>query len=45
MLALIRDGGLMAWGAPEAVLSGDSVTTLYEVGKGRFMIRLGGVRG
>lgn len=42
-VALIRDGGLMAWGAPEAVLSGDSVTTLYEFDKARFNRDLGGI--
>lgn len=42
-VALIRDGGLMAWGPPETVLSGESVTTLYEFDKAEFNRHLGGI--
>ncbi len=42
-VALIRDGGLMAWGAPETVLSSESVTTLYDFDKAEFNRHLGGI--
>lgn len=42
-VALIRDGGLMAWGLPETVLSGQAVTALYEFDKAEFNRHLGGI--
>jgi len=42
-VALIRDGGIMAWGPPETVLGGQAVTTLYEFDKAEFNRHLGGI--
>ncbi|MDR2549777.1 MAG: ABC transporter ATP-binding protein [Desulfobulbus sp.] len=42
-VALIRDGGLVAWGTPETVLSQQAVTALYDFDKAEFNRHLGGI--
>jgi iron complex transport system ATP-binding protein len=42
-VALIKDGGLSAWGMPETVLSGPVVADLYDFNDARFSSRLGGI--
>jgi len=42
-VALIRDGGLAAWGPPETVLSRQAVTDLYDFDKAEFNRHLGGI--
>ncbi len=42
-VALIKDGGMTAWGMPETVLSGPVVADLYDFSDARFSTRLGGI--
>ncbi len=42
-VALIKNGGLAAWGTPEAVITGDSVADLYEFQTAAFSSQLGGI--
>jgi iron complex transport system ATP-binding protein len=42
-VALIKDGGLSAWGAPEQILTGGSVATLYDFDGAAFSRHLGGI--
>ncbi|MFO7817564.1 MAG: ABC transporter ATP-binding protein [Desulfovibrionales bacterium] len=42
-VALIKDGGVSAWGMPETVLSGPVVADLYDFNDARFSSRLGGI--
>ncbi len=42
-VALIRDGVLSAWGAPETVLNGKTVNVLYEFDKAEFSSQLGSI--
>jgi iron complex transport system ATP-binding protein len=42
-VALIKDGGLSAWGAPEQILTGDSVAALYDFDGATFSRHLGGI--
>ncbi|MBM9538659.1 ABC transporter ATP-binding protein [Desulfobulbus alkaliphilus] len=42
-VALIKDGGLLDWGAPEAVLTPEAVSGLYDFSKAEFNRHLGGI--
>jgi iron complex transport system ATP-binding protein len=42
-VALIRGGGLSAWGAPEAVLNSRTVAELYDFNGAEFSTHLGGI--
>ncbi|MGE4560801.1 MAG: ABC transporter ATP-binding protein [Desulfobulbus sp.] len=42
-VALVRDGSLRDWGTPEAVLSTEAVTGLYDFDKAEFNRQLGGI--
>jgi iron complex transport system ATP-binding protein len=42
-VALLKDGRLSAWGAPESILTGDAVTRLYDIEGARFNQHLGGI--
>jgi iron complex transport system ATP-binding protein len=42
-VALIKKGGMTAWGIPETVLSGPVVADLYDFSDARFSTRLGGI--
>jgi iron complex transport system ATP-binding protein len=42
-VALIKDGGLSAWGPPEQILTGNSVATLYDFDGVAFSRHLGGI--
>nr|WP_321467460.1 ABC transporter ATP-binding protein [uncultured Desulfobulbus sp.] len=42
-VALVKGGGLCDWGTPEAVLSAEAVTGLYDFDKAEFNRNLGGI--
>ena len=42
-VALIKDGGLSAWGPPEQILTGNSVAALYDFDGATFSSHLGGI--
>ncbi|WP_310598608.1 ABC transporter ATP-binding protein [Desulfobulbus sp.] len=42
-VALIRDGGIVAWDTPETALSRQAVTALYDFDKAEFNRHLGGI--
>lgn len=42
-VALIKDGGLVDWGAPESVLTPEAVAGLYDFSKAEFNRHLGGI--
>jgi iron complex transport system ATP-binding protein len=42
-VALIKDGGLLAWGTPEQVLTGNSVAALYDLDGAVFSRHLGSI--
>ncbi len=42
-VALVKHGGLSAWGAPETILSGRAVADLYDFNDAEFSTHLGGI--